>query len=342
MAAGGGVAALAGAATLVLRGADPAQDFFLGYLLAYLFWTGIAAGSLGLLMLHHLTGGGWGDSLRPVLRASSGTLSLMGLLFLPLVAGLPDLYPWASSGKAAHPGFREEWLTPGFFGLRAAVCFAVWIGLAILFNRAPEPFARRWSGPGLVLYGITATMASFDWAMSLEPEWASTMYGLQFISGQVLSALGLAVLVAAGRSAPERRRDLGNLLLAFVLVWAYLAYSQYLILWSGNLPEETPWVLRRTAGGWQGFALLLVVAHFLVPFLLLLSRRAKESGGMLALVAGLLLGMRAIELCWLVVPALRARSMDVPWLSVPSFLAVGGLWAVVAGRRWGARLGGAS
>jgi hypothetical protein len=222
----------------------------------------------------------------------------------------------------------------------------VWTGLAYQLNRwsreqdqGHRAFVNRFqllSGIGLILYGLTATFASVDWAMSLEPHWFSTIYGLQFIAAQVLSALALTVLILlllsthqpmSRRLRPSHFHDFGNLLLAFVMLWAYLAFSQYLITWSGNLPEEIPWYLNRTRGGWQWIGLLLIIFHFAVPFFLLLLRATKRKARTLALVAFALLILRAVDWIWLVEPAF-SEGIHVHWMDIAAPVGIGGLWLV--------------
>jgi hypothetical protein len=342
-----GVAVLAVAA---LGGLANRAAFFQAYLLGFLFWGGIAIGCLSLLMLHHLVSGRWGYLIQRLLEAGVRTLPLLALAFVPLLFGLQDLYLWARPEVVAADALlrhKQGYLNgTAFFG-RAAVYFLVWIGLGTLLTMLSDrqdqgigtgPLTRRLqvlSGPGLVLYGLTVTFAAFDWVMSLEPHWFSSVYGMVFIVGQALLALAFAILVLAplarrpalqGAGGPDRLHDLGNLLLALTMLWAYIAFSQYLIIWSGNLPEETSWYLRRMTGGWEAVALLLVVGHFLLPFLLLLSRAAKRRGPVLAGVAGGLLGMRLLDLFWLVAPALHPTGFALHWLDVAVPLGLGGIW----------------
>lgn len=309
--------------------------FFFAYLAAYQFWLGVALGSLALLMLQYLTGGAWGLLIRRWLEAATRTLPLMALLFVPLLFGLEVLYPWThSEGDAAAISSspdeghnptddKRAYLNVPFFLVRAGFYFAVWLALANFLNRwsrrpdeAADPHSglrlRRLSAAGLAVYGLTVTFASIDWVMSLEPHWYSSIYGVLFGTGQVLSALAFAVVgltLLARRPpldavvTPGHLHDLGTLLFAFVFLWAYMGFSQYLIIWSGNLPEEAPWYLRRSAGMWQVIAVLLLVFHFTLPFLLLLSKEVKRNPRVMAVLAAGLLVMRIIDLFWLIAPA---------------------------------------
>jgi hypothetical protein len=304
------------------------QQFFRSYLMAYLFWSGVALGCLAVLMLYHLVGGGWGVLIRSMLEAGTRTIPLLALLFVPVVVGMPHLYPWVNRHKGAY-------LNVPFFLARAVACFVVWGVLAYLLNRWPSERLRKLSGPGLVLFVLTVTFASIDWAMSLEPDWYSTIYSALFIVGQVLSTLAfvLALLgVLASRTSlgevlsARYLRDLGNLLLTFVVLWAYMAFSQFLIIWSGNLSEEIPWYLRRVKGGWEWVAGFVIVFHFALPFLLLLSREVKRRVTVLAGLAAALLVVRLVCVFWMVEPAFGDTTPRFHWLDWLAPVAIGGLW----------------
>ena len=337
-------------ALALLGGALNRSAFFQAYLLGYLFWTGIGVGCLGLLMLHHLVGGRWGFAIQRLLEAGVRTLPLMALLFLPVLFGLQDLYPWARPEVMATDALlqlKQRYLNgPAFFG-RAAFYFLIWIGAGAILRMLSarqdqgtetDRITRRlqvWSGPGLVLYGFAVTFAAVDWAMSLEPHWYSTIYGVVFLVGQALLALAFVTRVAiclADRPPLQnvlgagQLHDLGNLLLAFVMLWAYIAFSQYLIIWSGNLPEENHWYLHRMDHGWGVLAVILIVFHFVVPFLLLLSRITKRRARLLGAVATGILVVRFVDLFWLIVPALHSEGFHVHWLDLVLPVGLGGLW----------------
>jgi len=347
-------ALLLGVAGLALLGGGAyfnELQFFRSYLLAFLFWLGLGLGCLALLMLQHLTGGGWGFVIRRILESGAATIPLMAVLSLPLLLGFSRLYPWvhqeASVGEPVPPLRRVYLTTPSFLG-RGIFYFAVWITLAYLLNqwsseqdRTADPAItgrlQTLSGPGLVIYGLTATFAAVDWAMSLQPHWSSTIYGMMFIVGEALGALTFAILLArllshrkplADVLAPSHFHDLGNLLLAFVMLWGYVAFSQFLIIWSGNLQDEIPWYLSRASGGWAALAVALIVFHFAVPFVLLLNRGVKRRMRVLAWVAGALFVMGLVDLYWVVAPAFdpAAGGPRVHWMDVVAPLAVGGVW----------------
>jgi hypothetical protein len=330
--------------------------FFRAYLLAYLFWLGIALGCLALLMLQHLVRGAWGAVIQRLLEAGSRTLPFMALLFVPLLFGLQTLYSWAQPVVVAADEIlqhKSPYLNVSFFLLRLLVYVVAWSSLAYLLSRWSlqhdrigdwangRPLRRRLqllSGPGLVVYGITATFAAIDWMMSLEPHWFSTIYGIVFIIGQALAGLAFVVVALArlkdfepftGAVTTSHFHDLGNLLLMFVMLWAYIAFSQFLIIWSGNLTEEIPWYVHRIQGGWQWVGLLLLVFHFVLPFFLLLSRFTKRNLSMLVPVAGALLVMQWVDLFWLVMPAFYPAGLQVHWLDVTAPLGMGGIWIAV-------------
>jgi hypothetical protein len=328
------------------------QQFFQSYLFAYVFWLGIALGCLGIVMLHNLSGGAWGIAIRGLLESGMKTLPLMALLFLPLLFGLQYLYEWARPDAVAHDALlhhKAGYLNPTFFLVRALLYFALWIGAAIVISRwsthnehSPDPRKvtrlRALSGPGLVVYVLTITFASIDWIMSLEAHWYSTIFGVHFLGGHALAAFAFVILVAGILSrrapapsavAPSDWLDLGNLLLGFVMLWAYFAFSQWLIIWSGNLPEEITWYTHRNTGGWEWLARLLAVFHFFVPFLLLLSRRNKRSAEFLAIIAGSILVMRLVDIFWYTVPAFRPGEFRIHWMDVAAPLGIGGIWLAV-------------
>ena len=327
---------------------DPTQ-FFRSYLFAYVFWLGIALGCVAILMLHHLVGGAWGFAIRRLLESGSRTYVPMALLFLPLLFGLSRLYLWAQPAMvAADPVLRQKqpYLNTPFFLVRTVIYFAAWILLAYFLNkwsfeqdRTGDPALTRrlegLSGPGIVIYGLTVTFATVDWVMSLEPHWFSTIFGMLFMVIQALGAMAFVIVVVLllAESGPQPSRisagqlnDLGNLLLTFVMLWAYLSFSQYLIIWSGNLQEEIPFYTVRSRGGWAALAVVLIVFHFAAPFFLLLLRTVKRRIRLLASVAVSLLFMSLVDVFWLVVPAFEPSWPRLHWMDVLAPIGIGGLW----------------
>ena len=324
------------------------------YLFAYLFWLGVAIGCQSILMIHHLSGGRWGLGIRRMLEAGSRTLKLAWVAFLPLAFGVTRVFPWTHSDAGdALLQKKLPYLNVPFFLGRAVFYFAAWALLA--------HFLSKWSldrdrggdaslgdklqglaGGGLVLMGLTITFASVDWAMSLNPHWYSTIYGVLFMVGQTLSALAFMIVLLAfvGAEPPlasivskETIHDLGKLLFAFVMLWAYISLSQFLIIWSANLPEEIPWYIQRLSGGWQYVAILLIVFHFALPFALLLSRELKRNTRVLALVAGGVFVLRLVDLFWLIAPDLKGghgahgpAGLSVHWLDIAAPVFLGGVW----------------
>jgi hypothetical protein len=325
---------------------SPAR-FYQAWLVGVLFWLGIALGCLAIQMIHVLTGGAWGLLVRRPLHAAMSTLPLLGVLFLPILTGMRHVYPWATAEALADPMIqgKRQYLNVPFFIVRAVVYFVVWSALAWALHRRTmrRPSAPRASramrvlgGPGLVAYGLTMSLAAVDWLMSLDPHWYSTIFGILVIGGQMLSAMAFVALMAA-RAAGDAHtlrkegplHDLGKLLLVFVMLWAYFSFSQYLIIYSGNMAEDIPWYLHRAHGGWQWLSLALVVLHFIVPFLVLLPGRGKRSPAVLSVVAAGLLVMRLVELFWFTAPSFHAGEMTLHWLDLVAPLGIGGLWFAV-------------
>ena len=314
------------------------QQFFQSYLVGYVFWTGVALGCLSIAILHDLVGGGWGDGIRRLLESGARTLPLMLLLVVPIALGMRSLYIRAQPAKVAADHLLQHkapFLNVPFFLGRTVLYFAVWLALSYFLGRSPS---KRLGGPGLVLYCLTASFAAFDWVMSLEPEWFSTIFGVTFIFGQALSAMAfvIAVLFLLTRRfalenllRPQQFHDLGNLMLAFVMLWAYVSFSQFLIIWSGNLPEEVTWYLARLNGGWGWIALILVVVHFVAPFLVLLSRENKRRIERLAKLAGVIVIARLLDLFWVIIPAFHPKEFSIHWMDLIAPLGIGGIWLSV-------------
>lgn len=341
-------AALVGASALVVSVAGAlfsAAPFFRAYLVGFLLVVGVAVGSLAILSLFRLVGGEWGFVTCRPFEAAARTVPWLPLFFLPLVLGAHRLYPWWSPEDSNELLLHKApYLNPFFFLVRAALYFGLWSFFALQlskWSREQDKGERAWvnrlqllGATGMLVYGLSVTFASVDWVMSLEPEWFSTIYGLLFMMGQLLSALPFIIVVLsflahdepmASKLSSAHFHDLGNLTLAFVLLWAYLAFSQYLIIWSGNLPEEIPWYLHRARGGWSSVGLALVVFHFAIPFFLLLSRKTKKQRERLVWLAGLILLARWVDLFWLVRPA-QTTSLSVHWMDFLVPIALAGLW----------------
>jgi hypothetical protein len=324
-------------------------QFYRSYLWVYLYVVGLSVGSLAWLMLQYSTGGNWGIVIRRPCEAAARTLPLVALLFLPILIGIPNLYDWSHAAKvAADPGLQHKhlYLNLPFFLARSAVYLGGWVFLGLRFNRwstredteghesVHGKFAKL-APPGLIFWALSVTFMSIDWVLSIDPKWFSTMFGLLFIAGQGLTGMAflITVMVLLSRSrpmsdvlTPRHLHDLGKLLLTMVMVWAYFSFSQFLIIWAGNLPEEIPWYLTRLNGGWQYVALALVLGHFALPFALLLSRDLKRNFNLLASIALFVLLMRLVDLYWQVTPYFRKQSFGLSWMDFAAPLALLGLW----------------
>jgi hypothetical protein len=302
--------------------------FLHAWLLAFLFWLGLTTGSLALLMLQYVTGGNWGRLGRRIWEAASSNLWLMFLCWLPIAFGMKQIYSWAAMPHAqavAELGASKvDWyLNPTWFWIRGLIYFAGWAVFYWFLARwsrkeeagettpAKFVFIQNLSGAGIVFYAAAITFGSIDWAMSLDPKWWSTVWGMLFMVGQVLSTFCFTIilLIKLVQVEPLSRmfkidylHDYGKMMFAFVVLWAYLSFSQWLIIWAGNLVSEIQWYLMRLSGGWQYFGPLLIFVHFVFPFALLLSRSLKRDARRLILVALLVILMRLIDLFWLTAP----------------------------------------
>ena len=328
--------------------ADP-KAFTESYLLAFIYWIAFPLGSLGLMMVHHLSGGGWGMPVRRIFEASARTLPFMAILGLPVLLGMHHIYEWTDTAKvAADPILvqKQAYLNIPFFVARYVLYFVIWSGLAYTlsgWSRAQdtsyEPGSERkfrlLSGPGILLYAVASTFAVVDWMMSLDPHWFSTIYGLLFLIQHALAALGFVLLLLASLSKTpplskivkaDNIHDYGKFMLAFVMIWAYFSFSQFLIIWSANLPEEIPWYLERMQHGWEWFSILLLVGQFFLPFFLLLSRDLKRTAGRVAIVAALVLVMRYVDFYWNVMPALNHETPMPHWTNFATVIGLGGVW----------------
>ena len=327
--------------------------FFPSYLLAFMFVLGLSLGSLGLLMLQHLTGGNWGIIIRRPLESATRALALVAVLFVPIFFGMKYLYAaWLnapSSGDGALSEFQRAYLTPNGFRVRAILYFVVWLILVFIFNRwsreqdvnrEDRGLRRRFkmlAGPGIILYVFVMSFAAIDWVMSISPHWASTIYGFLFVVGQLISSMALmiAVVVLLSRTGPlsgvlqpRHIHDLGKLLLAFVMLWAYFSFSQLLIIWSGNQPEEITFYYSRLHSQWGVVAVLVLIFHFFVPFFLLLSRDLKRNTNLLPKIAVWLIFMRLVDLFWMTRPEFTPNAWPNLW-DLAALLALGGLWLFV-------------
>ncbi len=334
---------------------DPGQ-FFRSYLFAYVYTLGLSIGCLGILLLHHTVGGKWGVVIRRLLESGARTFPLMAVLLLPVLFGMTSLYLWARPELAEHDAsikWKSGYLNVPFFIARMVLYFAIWMLYAWILNRKSleqdrtgDPGLmvrmRQISAPGLLVFVLACTFAFFDLIMSLEPHWFSTIYGALFLVGEMLMTFAflIAVLVLLSKRPPfseiltaRHFHDLGNLMFAFTVLWAYLSFSQFLIIWSGNLPSEIPWYIRRISGGWGVIAVLLIVFHFFVPFFILLSRFVKKNPNLLYWVAIGMIVIRLLDVYWVVEPAfyqdefpLHKQVFQLHWLDFAAPIGLVSVW----------------
>jgi hypothetical protein len=327
-----------------------ATHFWQSYLFAYIFWAGLALGCLGIFFLHNVVGGNWGVAIRRMVESGLQTLPLILVAALPiLIFALSTIYKWTDAGyRAEHfaVGHKAAYLNPIWFSIRTLIYFAIWFfsGYSILKmanehdrtgDRALFRRIKGRSAPALLVFVVTTTLAFIDWIMSLEPDWYSTIYAWMFTVGQVLLTFSflVAVLVLLSKREPfasfltrQHYHDLGNLMLAFTMLWAYMSFSQFLIIWAENLPDEIPWYIRRFSGGWGYIAWTISIFHFFVPFYLLLLRFVKKNPTRLRTLAIWIVIMRILDVFWIVEPAFRQRGLEVYWTDLVTLIGLGGIW----------------
>jgi hypothetical protein len=354
------IAGLVGLAVCALGFVVNRDQFFRSWLVAYLLFLGIALGSMALMMVQHLSGGTWGV-FRRVFEASSRTLPLLAVLFLPVLLGMGSLYVWTHDDHVQADEIlrhKAAYLNVPFFIARAVVYFVSWIALSWILNRLSarqdtgdlgvNMRLQRLSGAGLVIYALTITFAGIDWVMSLNPHWYSTLFGFLMMGGQGLSALAFTIVVSTflvrqepmiGLLKPHHFHDLGKLMFAFVMLWAYFNFSQFLLTYAANLIEEIPYMITRMSHGWQYLAVFLIVFHFAVPWLLLLSRQIKRTPQRLVIIAAWILFMRYADLFMMITPEFSASGPNlhmlageheshffIHWLDLAAPLGIGGIW----------------
>jgi hypothetical protein len=324
-------------------------QFYRAYLPAYIFWFQIVAGSLGVLMLQYITGGEWGVMLRRPLGAAARTVIWMALFFVPIAIGVPYIYPWANHDVVAHDpviAAKAGFLNWQFFLIRAAIYFVLWSAwawririLSLRFYQDRSPYTelsrRKWAASGLLVFVLTMTFTGIDWMMSTEPKWTSSMYGINFLIGAGLAALAFVTFfltrvadtpAMAGIVKSNHYRDLGNLLLAFVMLYAYTAFSEYLLTWYANMHEEIPHFINRQSGVWGVFAALVIVFHFFLPFTMLLMRSIKDRPATIGVVAIIILVIRFVAIYWMTQPSFSGPHFYFSWMTIAAWLGIGGFW----------------
>jgi hypothetical protein len=349
----GAACAVLGAVACAILGTANPKQFFFSWLVSYLFFLSLALGALFFVLIQYAAQGGWGIVLRRIGETIFATLPVMAVLFLPLLLGLRDLYSWAAPGAAEHDAllrWKAPFLNVPFFLIRAALYFGAWSFMALLYYRVSrgqdatgDPAAsarlRRLAGPAIIVLAVTQTFASIDWIMSLTPHWYSTIFGVYFFAGSFLGFIALLSVVAAAMRraglldtviSAEHLHDIGKFLFAFTAFWAYIAFSQFFLIWYANLPEETIWYKARLEGSWKTVSLLLMAGHFGVPFFFLMGRAVKRRGSTLAVGGAWLLAMHFMDLYWQVMPTLHPEGVRPSVLDAAAFLAVGGVFVAAA------------
>lgn len=342
---------------VILAVAKP-DEFYRAYLLGFMCWLGVALGSMAIVMIRHLTGGGWGMVIRRILGAAMRTLPLLALLFIPIILAVAQhrVYPWAMplasvqdehirEHLAKNKFITDSYLNLSGFIIRAVIYFLIWNVLSFLLSHWSKQTDRPGgpdntqkfkavAGPGLILYGFTISFAAIDWVMSLDPSWISTIFGLIILIGEVLSAMCFAVVVErilfnykpmSEMLKPDFVHDHGKWMLTFIMVWAYFSFSQWLIIWAGNLPNEITFYLKRLSYGWGWIGLFLVLFHFAIPFAMLLSRPFKRNIRKLVWVATWLLLMCWLDLLWIIEPNF-SQSLNITIADIVVPIAIGGIW----------------
>lgn len=330
---------------------------FFSYLTSYAFWLSIALGGLFFVILQHATRAGWSIVVRRIAENTMITLPLFALLFLPIVIfGMHHLYHWSHASAVAHNKVlqaKSGYLNPTFFYIRAAGYFIAWSLLGFRFYKkslkqdsdrddAHSAGLRRLSAPSIIIFGLTVTFASFDWLMSLDPHWYSTMFGVYFFSGSFVAIIAFLCIVGillnhTGKLSSiittEHYHDLGKLLFAFAVFWSYIAFSQYFLYWYANIPEETMWFKHRLHGNWRQLTFLLALGHFVVPFFFLMTRKTKRNLNTLLVAALWMLMVHFIDLYWLVMPTFLKSGYEFSLLDLFSFVGIGGLFvSIFSGR----------
>ena len=344
-------------ASIILAITNPDQ-FYRGYLLGFLCWLGVSLGSMAIVMIRHLTGGGWGMVIRRILGAAMRTLPLLAILFIPIIIAVVQhrIYPWAMPTESVqdpyirehlekHSFIKNAYLNQTGFIIRAIIYFVIWNVLSFLLSmwsrQTDRPGApnntqkfKAVAGPGLILYAFTISFAAIDWLMSLDPSWISTIFGLIILIGEMLSAMCFAVVVErilvnykpmSEMLKPDFVHDHGKWIMTFIMVWAYFSFSQWLIIWAGNLPNEITFYTKRLSFGWGKVGLCLALFHFAVPFAILLSRPFKRNIRKLVWLAIWLMLMRWLDLFWIIEPNfMKGLGITAADIVVP--IAIGGLW----------------
>jgi hypothetical protein len=353
----GKVSLIVGIIFLAFSGYGYFQDktnFFLNYLTAFVFWLSVALGALFFIMIHHITGANWSTVLRRISENIAATMPLMVILFIPILFGIHELYEW-SHPELVDPNSaqfdkiiygKSGFLNIPFFYIRTAVYLIVWTWLALSLRKKSlvqdnghndkiTSSFKKLSAQGIILFAITITFASFDWLMSLDPHWFSTIFGVYIFSGSLLAFLCFLVIMLTYHRKNnafnniftiEHYHDIGKLIIAFIIFWAYMAFSQYFLIWYANLPEENYWFLYRWENSWKYISLLIIFGHFVLPFIALITRIAKRSVIFMSAVSIWILVMHYLDLYWLVLPTHHRDGIHFNFYDIAPLLGIGGLF----------------
>jgi hypothetical protein len=350
----GAVLALLGVAVCAILGPGNPKQFYFSWLVSFLFFLTLALGALFFVLIQYAAQGGWGIVLRRIGETVFAMLPVMAILFVPVLFGLHALYSWTVPGAAEQDAllhWKSPYLNVPFFLIRAGLFFLIWSVIALTYYRgsrgqdatgdpAVSARLRRFAGPALIVLALTQSFAAIDWIMSLTPHWYSTIFGVYFFAGSFVGFIALlSVVSVAMRGAglldtlisAEHLHDVGKFLFAFTAFWAYIGFSQFFLIWYGNLPEETIWYKARMEGSWLTVSLLLMAGHFVAPFLYLMGRTVKRKGTTLAIGGAWLLFMHFVDLYWQVMPTLHPEGLRPSVLDVAAFMAVGGCFLAAAG-----------
>jgi len=338
---------------------DSAQ-FFHSYLTACFFWLSLGLGGLFFTMLHHLVDAKWSIVLRRLSENIMMTVPIMAILFIPLLFGIKDLFHWSHPEQVAVDHLLQSkapYLNDTFFIIRTVLYFMVWCLLAFVLNKYSlqqdrahnDGLFRKMrivSAPGMILFALSITFAGFDWLMSLDAHWYSTIFGVYVFAGSLLAMLAFLTYsifslqsnnILTDVITPEHHHDLGKLLFAFTVFWAYMAFSQYFLIWYGNIPEETVWFIERWETSWKIISLIIVFGHFVVPFLVLFPAGAKRHRSVLVIVSLWLLVMHWVDLHWLVMPSLHHHGVHFSWMDPVTMIGIGGIFVWFFRRRTAAK-----
>ena len=333
------------------------HQFYFSYLVAFFFWMTVALGALFFNLLHHLTRASWSTVLRKLTESMMSTIPFMFVMMIPVLLGMHELYHWTHEDVLATDIILQNkaaYLNIPFFIIRVVFYFAVWSIMTLILtkNSAKQDIKhedsilarmRKYSAPGMMLFAFTITFAAFDWLMSLEPHWFSTIFGVYIFCGTFISMLAFTIIMVRyqnikgafdGIVTVEHRHTLGKLLFAFTIMWAYMGFSQYLLIWYANMPEETFWYLQRWEGSWRTLSIILPIAHFGLPFVALIPQAAKRSGNWLLMMAFYMLLMRYMDLYWIAMPTHSPDGIHYSWIDISTMAGIGGIFIWLFWRKY--------